>query len=165
MKRNFAGQFRLSAIPDDRYSLCISADRRTAEPSLPSTSADRYSQSFQPPLAAARVSRPLEFEPRVLLIASFPLIVYFFLFSIVRKREARIKRKIFIFLFVNYLDPFLCRLDRWFKVSNFRSIPLFLIYLIRLIRLIDIFIFYATVFNNSFASWYIRRSESSGWMC
>lgn len=87
-----------------------SVSRPIAEPSLPSTSADRYSQSFQPPLAAARLSRPLEFEPRVLLIASF----IFFIFDRekARSREVRIKRKNFTFLFVNYLDPFLCRLDR-----------------------------------------------------
>lgn len=165
MKRNFAGQFRLSAIPDDRYSLCISADRRTFSPfDIRRSIFPKFStpfggrESLETP--GIRTTRPFN------RIVS-PHSLFFFIFDRekARSREVRIKRKNFTFLFVNYLDPFLCRLDRWFKVSNFRSIPLFLIYLIRLIRLIDIFIFYATVFNNSFASWYIRRSESSGWMC
>lgn len=99
MKRNFVGQFRLSAIPDDRYSLC----RPIAEPqpSLPSISADRYSQSFQPPLARFSILCNSNLHPfnhivfRCFPLAKFPLIVQNY--SLLFDREKGSRSDIFFY--------------------------------------------------------------------
>lgn len=99
MKRNFVDQFRLSAIPDDRYSLC----RPIAEPqpSLPSISADRYPESFHSPFCRHELLRPLEFKPfnRIVFRRSFLRLSFLSSFRILlrfeREKGLRDKRHLY----------------------------------------------------------------------
>lgn len=96
MKRNFVDQFRLSAIPDDRYSLC----RPIAEPqpSLPSISADRYPESFHPPFAATSFSVPWN-SNRIVFRRSFLRLSFLSSFRILlrfeREKGLRDKRHLY----------------------------------------------------------------------